>query len=150
MTKLEMMQLSQSLSDLYTGLETDLIANIAEYLAAGNIDSPTAQWKIQMLAQLGALDKSNIKVITEYAGIAPDMLTEVLETAALSAVEELEPGFQKLARNGIINGTEVPIEKTMARALTSYQKQAKQSLNMVNTVMRYKATRGRGPGSRSR
>lgn len=139
MTKLEMMQLSQSLSDLYTGLETDLIANIAEYLAAGKIDSPTAQWKIQMLAQLGALDKSNIKVITEYVGIAPDMLTEVLETAALSAVEELEPGFQKLARNGIINGTEVPIEKTMARALTSYQKQAKQSLNMVNTVMRYKA-----------
>ena len=139
MTKLEMMQLSQSLSDLYTGLETDLIANIAEYLAAGKIDSPTAQWKIQMLAQLGALDKSNIKVITEYAGIAPDMLTEVLETAALSAVEELEPGFQKLARNGIINGTEVPIEKTMARALTSYQKQTKQSLNMVNTVMRYKA-----------
>lgn len=139
MTKLEMMQLSQSLSDLYTGLETDLIANIAEYLAAGKIDSPTAQWKIQMLAQLGALDKSNIKVITEYAGIVPDMLTEVLETAALSAVEELEPGFQKLARNGIINGTEVPIEKTMARALTSYQKQAKQSLNMVNTVMRYKA-----------
>lgn len=67
MTKLEMMRLSQSLSDLYTGLETDLIANIAEYLAAGNIDSPTAQWKIQMLAQLGALDKSNIKVITEYA-----------------------------------------------------------------------------------
>lgn len=139
MTKLEMMQLSQSLSDLYTGLETDLIANIAEYLAAGKIDSPTAQWKIQTLAQLGALDKSNIKVITEYAGIAPDMLTEVLETVALSAVEELEPGFQKLARNGIINGTEVPIEKTMARALTSYQKQAKQSLNMVNTVMRYKA-----------
>lgn len=45
MTKLEMMQLSQSLSDLYTGLETDLIANIAEYLAAGKIDSPTAQWK---------------------------------------------------------------------------------------------------------
>ena len=139
MTKLEMMQLSHSLSDLYTGLETDLIANIAEYLAAGKIDSPTAQWKIQMLAQRGALDKSNIKVITEYAGIAPDMLTEVLETAALSAVEELEPGFQKLARNGIINGTEVPIEKTMARALTSYKKQAKQSLNMVNTVMRYKA-----------
>lgn len=52
----------------------------------------------------------NIKVITEYAGIAPDMLTEVLETAALSAVEELEPGFQKLARNGIINGTEVPMK----------------------------------------
>lgn len=139
MTKLEMMQLSKGLSDLYTGLETDLIANIAEYLAAGNIDSPTAQWKIQMLAQLGALDKANISTIAQYAGIAPDMLTEVLETAALTAIEELEPGFQQLAKNGIISSSEVPIENTMARALENYHKQAKQSLNMVNTVMRYKA-----------
>lgn len=139
MTKSEIMSLSQSLSDLYTGLETDLIANISEYLVSGNMDSPTAQWKMQMLAQLGALDKSNIKIIAEYAEIAPNMLTEVLETAALSAIEDLEPGFQKLAKDGIVNGTEVPIEKTMARALTAYQKQAKQSLNMVNTVMRYRA-----------
>ena len=139
MTKLEIMQLSQSLSDLYTGLETDLIANIAEYLAGGNTDSPAAQWKIQMLARLGALDKANIKTIAEYAGIAPDMLTEALETAALNGISELEPGFQNLVRDGIVNGTEVPIEKTMARAITSYRRQAQKSLNLVNTVMRYKA-----------
>lgn len=139
MTKQEMMLLSQSLSDLYTGLETDLIANIAEYLAAGNIDSPTTQWKIQMLAQLGSLDKANISTIAQYAGIAPDMLTEALESAALTAIEELEPGFRELARDGIINGAKVPIEKTMSRAIKSYNKQARQSLNMVNTVMRYKA-----------
>lgn len=139
MTKLEIMQLSQSLSDLYTGLETDLIANIAEYLAEGNLDSPTAQWKIQMLARLGALDKANIKTIAEYAGIAPDMLTEALETAALNGISELEPGFQNLVRDGIVNGTEVPIEKTMAKAVTSYRRQAQKSLNLVNTVMLYKA-----------
>lgn len=127
MTKLEIMQLSQSLSDLYTGLETDLIANIAEYLAEGNLDSPTAQWKIQMLARLGALDKANIKTIAEYAGIAPDMLTEALETAALNGISELEPGFQNLVRDGIVNGTEVPIEKTMAKAVTSYRRQAQKS-----------------------
>lgn len=139
MTKLEIMQLSQSLSDLYTGLETDLIANIAEYLAEGNLDSPTAQWKIQMLAKLGALDKANIKTIAEYAGIAPDMLTEALETAALNGISELEPGFQNLVTDGIVNGTEVPIEKTMAKAVTSYRRQAQKSLNLVNTVMLYKA-----------
>ena len=139
MTKLEIMQLSQSLSDLYTGLETDLIANIAEYLAEGNLDSPTAQWKIQMLARLGALDKANIKTIAEYAGIAPDMLTEALETAALNGISELEPGFRNLVRDGIVNGTEVPIEKTMAKAVTSYRRQAQKSLNLVNTVMLYKA-----------
>ncbi len=139
MTKLELMRLSQGLSDLYTGLETDLIANIADWLKSGDVSASTPQWKMKLLAQMGALDKANIKVIAEYAGIAPEMLTEALETAALTAIEELEPGFQSLAKDGIINGTSVPIEGTMAKALKSYNKQAKQSLNMVNTVMRYKA-----------
>lgn len=139
MTKLEIMNLSRGLSNLYTGLETDLIANIADYLKSGDVGSSTAQWKIQMLARLGALDKANIKTIAEYAGIAPDMLTEVLETAALTAIGELEPGFQQLVKDGIINDSAVPIEKTMSKVLTSYNKQARQSLNMVNTVMRFKA-----------
>lgn len=139
MTKLKMMQLSQGLSDLYTGLETDLIANIAQYLKTGDVSSPSAQWKIQMLARLGALDKANIEVISQYAGVAPELLAEALESAALSAIEELEPGFKKLARDGIVKRAAVPVEKTMEAALKSYNRQARQSLNMVNTIMRYKA-----------
>lgn len=139
MTKTELMLLSKSLSDLYTGLETDLIANIAEWLQRGDIYSSTAQWKMRMLAELGALDKINIQTIADYAGMAPGMLREALETAAMEAINELEPGFQNLVRNGIVKGTEIPIEDTMARALKTYNKQAQQSLNMVNTVMRYQA-----------
>lgn len=139
MTKLELMSLSQGLSDLYTGLETDLIANIVEWLKKGDVTASTPQWKMKLLAQLGALDKANIQTIADYAGITPEMLTDVLETAALTAIEELETGFQQLAKEGIINNCEVPVEKTMAHALKTYNKQAKSSLNMVNTVMRYKA-----------
>lgn len=131
--------MSQGLSDLYTGLETDLIANIAEYLQNGDIYSSTAQWKIQMLAQLGALDKANIKTISNYAGISPALLSQALETASLTAINELEGGFRQLVKNGIINGTDVPVEDTMAKALAAYNKQTKNSLNMVNTVMLYKA-----------
>lgn len=137
--KTELMQLSEGLSRLYTGLETDLIANIAEYLKKGNINTSTAQWKIQMLSSLGALDKANIKTIAEYAQLSPDILIDTLETASLTAIGELEPGFQALAKQGIIEGTDVPVEKTMARSLKTYNKQAVNSLNMVNTVMRYKA-----------
>lgn len=139
MTKTELMLLSKSLSDLYTGLETELIANIAEWLRRGDIYSSTAQWKMRMLAELGALDNINIQTIADYAGMAPEMLREALETAAMEAINELEPGFQNLVRNGIVKGTEIPIEDTMARALKTYNKQAQQSLNMVNTVMRYQA-----------
>ena len=139
MTKTQIQQMSQGLSDLYTGLETDLIANIAEYLQNGDIYSSTAQWKIQMLAQLGALDKANIKTISNYAGISPALLSQALETASLTAINELEGGFRQLVKDGIINGTDVPVMDTMARTLKSYNKQAKNSLNMVNTVMLYKA-----------
>ena len=139
MTKLEIMQLSEGLSRLYTDLETDLIANIADFLAKGNINTPAAQWKMQMLAQLGALDKANIKTIAQYVGVAPEMLTQALEISSLTAIQELEVGFQKLVKEGVAEGTSVPVEKTMARALKTYNKQAIKSLNMVNTVMRYKA-----------
>lgn len=139
MTKFELMQISQGLSDLYIGLETDIIANIADFLAKGNLNSSTAQWKIQMLSQLGSLDKANIKTIAEYVGIAPDMLQVALTNASLSAIQELETGFKALATEGVIDSTSVPIEKTMARALKTYNKQAIKSLNMVNTVMRYHA-----------
>lgn len=43
MTKLEIMNLSRGLSNLYTGLEADLIANIADYLKSGDVGSSTAQ-----------------------------------------------------------------------------------------------------------
>lgn len=139
MTKTELMNLSQGLSELYTGLETDLMANIAEFLKSGDIYSSTAQWKIMMLAELGALNKKNISTIAQYAGIAPAMLEEALESAALTAIEELEPGFRQLVSDGIIKGTDVPVESTMAGAVKTCNKQAKSSLNLVNTVMLYKA-----------
>ena len=139
MTRLELMQLSQGLSDLYTGLETDLLANIATFLTAEQADMPSAQWKIQMLAQLGALDRKNLWTITQYVKNVPRMLQDTLQSGVLSALEDLEPGFRQMVLDGILHGTDTPVEDTMARALKAYAKQARKSMNMVNTVMRYKA-----------
>lgn len=139
MTRLELMQLSQGLSDLYTGLETDLLANIAAFLTAEQADMPSAQWKIQMLAQLGALDRKNLRTITQYVKNVPRMLQDTLQAGVLSALEDLEPGFRQMVLDGILQGTDTPVEDTMARALKAYARQAKKSMNMVNTVMRYKA-----------
>lgn len=139
MTRLELMQLSQGLSDLYTGLETDLLANIAAFLTAEQADMPSAQWKIQMLAQLGALDRKNLRTITQYVKNVPRMLQDTLQSGVLSALEDLEPGFRQMVLDGILQGTDTPVEDTMARALKAYARQARKSMNMVNTVMRYKA-----------
>lgn len=57
--------------------------------------------------------------------------------AALKAVGEMDEGFGKLAAEGIIDGTAVPMEETALQAAAMYSKQAKDRLNKVNTVMRY-------------
>lgn len=139
MTRLELMQLSQGLSDLYTGMETDLLANIAAFLTAEQADMPSAQWKIQMLAQLGALDRKNLRTITQYVKNVPRMLQDTLQAGVLRALEDLEPGFRQMVLDGILHGTDTPVEDTTARALKAYARQARKSMNMVNTVMRYKA-----------
>lgn len=139
MTALELMALSKPLADLYTGLETDLLNNIAVYLAAQNLETSTAKWKINKLAELGALDKANIKTIASYVGVVPDMLEIALTSASLSAINELESGFSELVKDGILNAATTSVSDSIATALTSYISQATDSLNLVNTVMKYKA-----------
>ncbi|MGN1304994.1 MAG: phage minor capsid protein [Oscillospiraceae bacterium] len=124
-------------SDVLTAMEDDLLQNIAEYLSEGRADIPTAQWKIQQLASLGKLDKANIRTIAEYSGIAADMEEIAMTRAALKAVGEMDEGFGKLASEGIIDGTAVPMEESALQAAAMYSKQAQDRLNKVNTVMRY-------------
>lgn len=137
MTRLELMELAEDCSDVLTAMEDDLLNNIAEYLSEGRADIPTAQWKIQQLAALGKLDKANIRTIAEYSDIAADMEEIAMTRAALAAVKEMDEGFAKLARDGIISGTDVPMEESALQAAAMYSKQAKDRLNKVNTVMRY-------------
>lgn len=133
------MNLAKPLAMLYTGLETDLMKNIADFLLVQNLDSSTAKWKINKLAQLGALDKANIKTISEHAGVVPTMLANALEMSSLTAINELETGFKELVKDGILNATTVPIEDSMANAIKTYYNQAVDKYNLVNTVMKYKA-----------
>lgn len=139
MTRLELMKLAEECSDVLTAMEDDLLQNIAEYLSEGRADIPTAQWKIQQLAALGKLDRENIRTIAEYSGIAADMEEIAMTRAALKAVGEMDEGFGKLVSDGIIEGTDVPMEETALQAAAMYSKQAKDRLNKVNTVMRYLA-----------
>lgn len=137
MTRLELMELAEECSDVLVAMEDDLLQNIAEYLSGGRTDIPAAQWKIQQLASLGKLDKANIRTIAEYSGIAADMEEIAMTRSALKAVGEMDEGFGKLAADGIISGTEVPMEETALQTAAMFSKQAKDRLNKVNTVMRY-------------
>ena len=140
MNKLTSLQLSQGMTDLIVGLETDLIANIAAYLAAGRIEEDTAKWKMKKLAELGKLTKQNAKTIAKYAGKTPELLELTLQRAANSAIQELAPGLKRMVQEGLIDRRATPsMSDNMLNSLKMLQKQAKKDLNLTNTTMKYKA-----------
>lgn len=140
MTTLEQMNLSQPLTDVYTAMETDLMLAIARQLAEGGEINATSEWRLKKLAEAGTLSKETVKIIASYTGIQSDLLTEAIEGAAMGVADKLEPALQACARDGYISSPPgTPISESMKNVVTNFRKQAKTDLNLVNTVMQYKA-----------
>ena len=140
MTTLEQLNLSQPLTDVYTAMETDLMIAIARQLAEGGEINATSEWRLKKLAEAGALSKETVKIIASYTGIQSDLLTEAIEGAAMGVADKLEPALQACARDGYISSPAgMPIAESMKNVVTNFRKQAKTDLNLVNTVMQYKA-----------
>lgn len=140
MNKLQAMELAAGLSGLVTGMETDLIQNIAAYLLAGKIDSDISKWKIRKLAELGKLNQKNIETIASYTEGEKSLAELTVKRAVVSAMTGAEKGFRRMVIEGLVkDAPEGSMEKTMANAIRLLGKQAKTDLNLVNTTMLYKA-----------
>lgn len=142
MNTLEQLALSQPLTDVYTAMETDLMIAIAEQLAAndGEINA-TSEWRLKKLAESGKLSRETARIIASYTGMQSDLLTETIENAAVGIVNRLEPALQAVATEGFISVQDsTPISSSVKNVITHFHGQAKTDLNLVNTVMQYKAT----------
>ncbi len=139
MTELEKLEFSQPLTDIYTDMEHDLMVEIARRLAISREIIPSDKWRLQKLAEAGELNKKVVEIIAKYTGKQSEQLTETITAAANSVLEKLEPSFRELAKEGYISSTSVPISKTEKQVVKTFRKQAATDLNLVNTVMRYKA-----------
>lgn len=136
MNKLQTLILAAGLSGVITGMETELLQNIADYMLAGQLELPSAQWKLRKLAELGKLNQRNIKTIASFRGIAAEMAEITVKNAAASAMAGAETGFKNMVIDGLINNAdESSMDKTMGNILKTLQKQAKTDLNLINTTM---------------
>ena len=140
MTTLEQLNLSQPLTDVYTAMETDLMIAIARQLAESGEINSTSEWRLKKLAEAGALSKETVQVIASYTGIQSNLITEAIEGAAMGIADRLEPALRACAQDGYISAVDVtPIAESMKNVVTNFRSQAKTDLNLVNTVMQYKA-----------
>lgn len=140
MTRLENQQAAEIVDEIFMDLESRLMQNIIRHIKNYDQPIPTDEWLLQKLAEIGKLNKENIRIISEMAGISDTAMQRMLEDMADKAAKELEPGFQYLARQGIA-GEVVPITKSrnVKQVMKNLRKQAKDTLNLCNTTMLYKA-----------
>ncbi len=97
--------------------------------------SGTFAYQTSMLAKLGAVRREVADIIARHTYGMEGMVSEAVRTAMLKAVKEVEPDLQAAVRAGVVHGTDVPMDKGIQTALTSYSRQAVDQLNLVNTVM---------------
>lgn len=131
---------ADEVAGLYQDLEERLMANIVKHIR--DYDQPIAsdEWQLRKLAEIGRLNQENIRIIARQAGVSQTAVERLLQRLAEETVEQLEPGFQYLARRGLIGEVPDPGKSKNVKQVTkAMQSQAKDTLNLCNTTMLYKA-----------
>lgn len=114
--------------------------NIIRHIKDYNTPIPTDDWYLQKLAEIGKLNKENIKIIAQASNTTPWLVEQLLTEAGLNAAAELEPAMQQLVKDGLLeDAVEVEKSSNIKKVMNTYVKQAKSTLNMCNTNMLYKA-----------
>ncbi len=128
------------ISGIYQDLEEILMKNIVRHIKDYGKPIDSDDWQLQKLAEIGKLNKENIKLIVQQSGIANSEAELLLFEASQEAIKQLEPGLQKAMRDGLLHNAK-PVEKSknIKRVIDTLQKQATDTLNLCNTKMLYKA-----------
>ena len=140
MNILENQQLAEPVDGLYQDLEAQILLNIARHLQGWEQPIDTDTWLLQKLAELGRLNQENIKLIAKMSGLSQTAAERMLNAAAEDAIKNIDPGLRYLARQGLTDEA-VAVKKSdnVRQVMKDYRKQAKDTLNMCNTNMLYKA-----------
>lgn len=140
MNLLKNQQEAETIDRVYIDLEARLMQNITRHLRDWEQPIETDRWLMQKLAEIGKLNKENIKIIAQMSGLSQTAAERMLNDMAEDAIKNTDPGFQYMARQRMI-GVVVDAEKSKSvkRVMHKLRKQAKDSLNLTNTTMLHKA-----------
>ena len=141
MNILENQQLAEPVDGIYIDLEAQILQNIARHLQGWEQPIDTDRWLMQKLAEIGKLNQENIRLIAKMSGLSQTAAERMLNEAAQDAIDNMEPGLRYMARRGLAEeAVQADKSKNVKRVVHSFRKQAKDTLNMCNTVMLYKAS----------
>lgn len=116
------------------------MANIIRHVKNYEQPIPTDEWLLQKLAEIGKLNKENIRIISKATPSIYSSVKKMLTEMSQKTIKELEPGFQHLAKEGLVKkGIKVEKSRNIKQVLNTLVKQAKDVTNLCNTTMLYSA-----------
>lgn len=140
MDLLENQQLAEAVDSSYIDLETMLMQNIVRHIQDYDQAIDSDKWLLQKLAEIGKLNKENMNLIAQMAGVSQTAAERMLQEAMDDAISATEPGFQYLVRQGLVDdAVDAGKSKAVSRVMKSLRDQARDTLNVCNTTMLYKA-----------
>ena len=129
MNLLENQQLAETIDSAYTDLEAMLMRNIIRHIKDYDQPIATDEWLLQKLAEIGKLNKENIKIIAQQAGISQTAAERMLQDAAEDAIKSTDAGFRHLVRQGLVDeAVESGQSKTVKQMMKTLRNQAKDTL----------------------
>lgn len=133
-------ELSSPLVRVLLDMEDDILREIAAQLSRDGDISDTSKWRIRQLARAGRFDKRAAAIIAGYSEVEDGQAMDAVLTAAETEIGYLDNAVQAANAAGLSEYfSDIPAEESALGAAKAFQKQAASDLNLVNTVMQYKA-----------
>lgn len=133
---LDPLKYSDPIVRVYEACVDELLVNLAKHFSLASLGK-TGSWEyeVMMLSKLGAIRKETAKIIAKRVANNEPMIVEAVKTAMLDALDEVEPDLKKAAQAGLLNDVEMDVMDGIQNQLAAYSRQARNQLNLVNTVM---------------
>ena len=140
MNLLNNQQAAEAVDSVFIELEAQLMQNIARHLRDWEKPIDTDKWLMQKLAEIGKLNKENIKTIAQMSGLSQTVAEHMLNELAEESISSIEPGFRQLVDRGLADkAVNVGKSKNVKQVTKTLRKQAKEAINLTNTTMLHKA-----------
>lgn len=140
MTREQYDELSAPLVRVLLDMEDDILREIAAQLSRDGDISDTSKWRIRQLARAGRFDKRAAAIIAGYSEVEDGQAMDAVLAAAETEIGYLDNAVQAANAAGLSEYfSDIPAEASAMNAAKAFQRQAASDLNLVNTVMGYKA-----------
>lgn len=134
--KFDPAKLAEPITRVYEEITDQVIENLAAHFNFHTLDSPSAQWQIKKLAELGQVQKETVRIIAQKTKNNEEMVRIALQNSVDIALKDAEPELKKAAERGLlVDGGPLSASQSVKRVLDTYLAQAKEATNLVNTTM---------------